>query len=212
MKRLGWWGILLLALVICSYAVLQYGFFGVETSGFISDKIEQYGPQSKMWYVTLFVHVFGSLCSLLLGPFLLSERFRKRNINVHKMMGKVYLLSVFIGGISGLLLAFYATGGLIAQVGFGLLAVSWLLSGLIALKMIKEQKILLHRKWMMRNYALTFAAVMLRIWLPIFILIFGEASFHISYQIISWLCWVPNLIVVELVMRSQAFHDNALKL
>ena len=49
---------------------------------------------------------------------------------------------------------------------------------------------------MIRSFALTYAAVMLRLYLPLF-LAGLRMDFEISYQIISWLCWVPNLIFVE---------------
>jgi hypothetical protein len=55
---------------------------------------------------------------------------------------------------------------------------------------------------MIRSYALTFAAVMLRIYLPLS-QVYG-IPFEPAYQTIAWLCWVPNLIVAEwLILRQQ---------
>jgi len=50
---------------------------------------------------------------------------------------------------------------------------------------------------------LTFAAVTLRIYLPLS-LAFG-VQFATAYPAISWLCWVPNLFVAErfFVRRSE---------
>ena len=45
---------------------------------------------------------------------------------------------------------------------------------------------------MVYSYAACFAAVALRIWMPILILVFGE--FQMAYRVVAWLCWVPNLI------------------
>jgi hypothetical protein len=53
----------------------------------------------------------------------------------------------------------------------------------------------LHRAWMLRSYALTFAAVTLRIWLPLSQI--AGIPFQEAYAAIAWLCWVPNLVVVE---------------
>ena len=53
---------------------------------------------------------------------------------------------------------------------------------------------------MMRNYALTFAGVMLRVWVPLFLA--AGMDFTAAYVIIAWFCWVPNLLVVEWVIRS----------
>ena len=65
-----------------------------------------------------------------------------------------------------------------------------------------------HRNWMIRNYSLTFAAVTLRIWLPLFIVLFGIEHFELSYAIIAWLAWVPNLIVAELFIRKGLIKEN----
>jgi hypothetical protein len=54
---------------------------------------------------------------------------------------------------------------------------------------------------MIRSYALCFAAVTLRIWLPLFQFALG-LEFIFAYRIIAWLCWVPNLVVAELIVRS----------
>ncbi len=58
-------------------------------------------------------------------------------------------------------------------------------------------------KLTIRNYSLTFAAVTLRIWLPLFIVLFGIEQFELSYAVIAWLAWVPNLIIAELFIRQR---------
>ncbi len=56
---------------------------------------------------------------------------------------------------------------------------------------------------MIRSYALTFAAVTLRIYLPLSQI--AGMPFDPAYQTISWLCWVPNLIVAEwIILRQRA--------
>jgi hypothetical protein len=52
---------------------------------------------------------------------------------------------------------------------------------------------------MVRNFAPAFVAVTLRLWLP------GSMAagvpFGLAYPVIAWLCWVPNLIVAEWVLK-----------
>ena len=58
------------------------------------------------------------------------------------------------------------------------------------------------RDWMIVNYSLTFAAVTLRIWLPILQYhVFHE--FITPYRIVSWWSWVPNLAVALLIVRKR---------
>jgi hypothetical protein len=53
---------------------------------------------------------------------------------------------------------------------------------------------------MTRNFALTFAAVMLRLYLPIAVA--AGADFELAYAIIAWLCWVPNLLVADWLLNG----------
>ena len=51
---------------------------------------------------------------------------------------------------------------------------------------------------MIRSYAVTLAALTLRLYLPL-----SQAAgieFVAAYQVISWLCWVPNLLFAEWVV------------
>ena len=57
-----------------------------------------------------------------------------------------------------------------------------------------------HRCWMIRSYALTFAAVTLRLELPLFF-IFGGMEYPVASSYVAWLCWVPNLFIAELYLR-----------
>ena len=55
---------------------------------------------------------------------------------------------------------------------------------------------------MIGSYALTLAAVTLRIYLPLSLAL--GVPFANAYRVISWLCWVPNIILAEwLVRRTQ---------
>jgi hypothetical protein len=52
---------------------------------------------------------------------------------------------------------------------------------------------------MVRNFALTFAAVTLRLWLPASIV--SGFPFELAYPVIAWLCWLPNLVAAELLFN-----------
>lgn len=104
------------------------------------------------------------------------------------------------GGLASLYMSRYAVGGLVATFGFAGLAVAWLCTGTRAYLAARQRDFASHRRWMVRNFALSFAAVTIRLYLgPVFM--FG-LPFESSYAVISWLCWVPNLLVAEWALRS----------
>jgi hypothetical protein len=51
-----------------------------------------------------------------------------------------------------------------------------------------------------RNFALTFAAVTLRIYLPLSNVV--GIDFDVAYPVIAWIAWVPNLLVAEWVFNT----------
>jgi uncharacterized membrane protein len=146
--------------------------------------------------VGIYAHISAGAIALLLGPFQFLTRLRQRWPGLHRGIGRVYLgVGVLIGGSAGLYMSQYAFGGPIARIGFALLAVLWLFSGWKALAAIRRGDIVRHREWMVRNFSLTFAGVMLRLWLMGSFI--AQIRFEESYHYIAWLCWVPNLIFAQ---------------
>jgi predicted membrane protein DUF2306 len=67
-----------------------------------------------------------------------------------------------------------------------------------------------HRAWMMRNFALTYAAVTLRLWLGLLIGLQAipgdfdfESAFANAYGVVPFLAWLPNLVVAEWLIRRR---------
>jgi uncharacterized membrane protein YozB (DUF420 family) len=100
-------------------------------------------------------------------------------------------------------MAFHAFGGTVARAGFAILACIWVYTGVRAWLAVRAREIASHRRWMIRSFALTLAAVALRVYLPSALA--AGIEFETAYPIIAWLCWVPNLLVAEfLIGRSLA--------
>ncbi|CAN5560306.1 hypothetical protein BH23BAC1_BH23BAC1_21830 [soil metagenome] len=188
---------IVLALSIAGYAITYLTF---ETTGFLNSKeVSLLG--NKIWLSAFYIHIIFGIVSLALGGFQFFKSFRDKNLKLHRKTGIIYVFSVFISGFAGLFLAFFANGGWIASVGFAGLALSWLVSNYFAFTYIKEKDIKNHEFWMIRNYAVTLAAVTLRIWIPV-LMIFFALPFIEAYKIVAWLSWLPNLLVAELIIRN----------
>jgi uncharacterized membrane protein len=192
-RKIGWVVMTVLALFIALYAIALL-FVPAMRPPFLRDRFSTV-PLAAL------LHLAGSAVALAVGPFQLNARLRSRFIAVHRWMGRSYVAGVLLGGVAALLLATMAQYGLPARVGFGLLAVLWLTATGQAYRYIRARNQPLHRRWMIRSYALTFAAVMLRIYLPLS-QVYG-IPFEPAYQTIAWLCWVPNLVVAEWVILRQ---------
>lgn len=129
-----------------------------------------------------------------------SKRIRGKRLKLHRLLGKIYVVSVLLSSVAGLYVAVFANGGIVSQIGFSFLAIGWFYTTLNAYTTIKKKDVNSHRKWMIRSYALTLAAVTLRLWMPTLPSLLGISS-EGAYVIIAWLCWVPNIIIAEIYIR-----------
>lgn len=145
--------------------------------------------------IAIIAHLGGGVIAIVLGAFQINSKLRARYLSTHRWLGRVYVIAVMIGGIAGLALAVKSTGGLVTHFGFGMMAVLWLGTTTTAYVQIRSGNVAAHRAWMLRSYALTLAAVTLRIYLTLSQV--AGIEFSAAYPAISWLCWVPNLLFVE---------------
>ncbi|AQW94737.1 DUF2306 domain-containing protein [Elizabethkingia anophelis] len=155
---------------------------------------------NTIWQLAFYNHIiFGGL-SLFIGWRQFGKKFRDKHIKLHRNIGKLYVISVIISSVAGIYMGFYANGGIISSTGFILLGIIWFSTTVIALSQIKKGNIKKHQQLMTYSYACTFAAVTLRLWLPLLTIITKDPA-H-SYLVVAWLSWIPNLIVAYFINRE----------
>jgi len=152
-------------------------------------------PHIEMRPVAFLTHIVAASLALGIGGFQLWDTFRQRRLAWHRWAGRAYVLCVVIGGVSGFFLGLSALAGAISQAGFVLLAILWCLTTITAVVKIRTGFIKAHRVWMYRSYALTFAAVTLRLQLACFMI--AGVDYVPASLWLAWTCWVPNLLLVE---------------
>lgn len=154
----------------------------------------------NIWKTAFYGHLLLGGLSLLVGWIQFSRKFRSRYLNWHRKIGMIYIVAVFISGLCAIYLSFHATGGMVSKTGFFFLGVVWLTTTFLALQAIKNGQIATHQKWMIFSYAACFAAVSLRLQLPILGAL--DFDFYSSYRIVAWSCWVPNLVVAFFIVKQ----------
>ena len=193
MRRAAWW------FGWGTMTLLALGVSGYGLAFLLDDGVGS--PEFQRKYATMtwapFAHIGGGLIALSIGPFQFLAGLRRRALGLHRALGAVYVLAVLVGGMGGLRLSFSAHGGLWAGLGFGLLAVLWIATAGLALRGIHRGRIEEHRVWILRNFSLTYAAVTLRLYIPL--ALGSGAAFEDAFRVIAWACWVPNLLIAELV-------------
>lgn len=188
-NKVAWIVFAALAIIVGLYPLLyfvidrEFGLLASKSDALLSN---------VFWNVGFYGHIlFGGL-ALLIGWIQFSKKLRNANLKRHRNIGKVYVISAIISGTCGIYIGFYATGGLISSLGFISLGIIWLFTSIKAYFAIRKRDLQLHQGLMIYSYAACFAAVTLRIWLPLLGFVVGD--FETAYRIVAWICWVPNVI------------------
>ncbi|MEQ9187843.1 MAG: DUF2306 domain-containing protein [Cryomorphaceae bacterium] len=197
MKRFFWILLGISSTLIGFYPILyflidrNFGLLASKSSELLAD---------VLWNAAFYGHIVLGGLALCIGWIQFSAKLRNEHLRLHRRIGKTYVTSVLISGFCGVYIAHFATGGYVSIVGFTCLGIIWLATTLLAYRAVLKGKIKLHQEWMIYSYAVCFAAVTLRVWLPLLTEMFG--AFLPAYRIVAWLSWVPNLIVAYVIIRK----------
>jgi uncharacterized membrane protein len=171
-------------------------------------RIKQQYIDIDHWRIAFFIHVYASFWILLAGFTQFSRWIQRNNPSLHRTMGYIYVVNILaITGPAGLIMGFYANGGIFSRIAFVLLAVLWIWFTALALQKARQKDFKAHRNYMIRSYALTLSALTLRAWK------YGITNtMHVPpmdvYRVVAWAGWVINLGVAEWIIRR---HKKSLK-
>lgn len=190
-----------LAAVTALYAVPRY------VTGNTGDSAIPLNSDMVAHYLALAFHAVPAGLALVLGPLQFITPLRARFPRAHRITGRVYMISVVFAALAAFVATAFSVDGFAAQIAFGLLGVAWLYSLVQGYRTIRRGEVQLHRIWMIRNYALTFSAVTLRIFLlsglalrPLLGIDFSEL-----YTASVWAAIFINVVVVEYFFVQRLF-------
>jgi len=149
------------------------------------------------WRTTFYIHIISAMIVLIIAPFQFIKKLRNKYLKSHRRIGKVYAYGVVaLAAPSGFFMAFYAEGGLWSTLAFIVMSFLWIFTTVMAVMYARKKKIIEHKKWMIRSVALTFAAVTLRLLVPLFS---SYLMLEDNFVIVStaWLSWMINLAIAE---------------
>ena len=191
-----WWIFGVLCVSVGFYPVIY--FLIDRTFGLLSSKPEGL-LENQAWNVCFYGHIIFGGIALLIGWTQFSFKIRQNKPMIHRNTGKIYILSAVLSSLCSLFIAQFATGGLSNTLAFSLNGILWLSTTIYAFYVIRGGNISSHKNAMIYSYALCFSAVTLRIWLPL--LTMFTHNFDMSYKIVGWLCWLPNIIVAYIIVN-----------
>ena len=218
-SRINWTIVLLTSLAIAVYFPLQYATGSLQTLAAENVGLASvYADRPLFVQIAFYSHITFAGIALLVGPFQFSKAIRTRHVRIHHTIGRIYIIAAVIGGCSAFVMAFYSSVGFLGLFGFGTLAVLWVATTITAYRAIRRGDVADHQAWMIRSFALAYAAPMLRTWLfalllpQLFLGIPFDQAYDAAYLPVPFLCWLPNIVVAELIIRRRglpSFHLTA---
>jgi uncharacterized membrane protein len=196
----------LAALLIAAFAALMLTktlpYYTFEKGiNFLTTKSDETND-SPIFRLGFYVHITTSLLVLVAGLLQFLPFLARRGPGLHRQLGKFYIIGILaLAAPSGLILARFANGGLAAQVGFSLQCLVWWLCTWRAYQAARQRQWSLHVDWMLRSYAVTLAALALRGESYVMYYVFETKPIE-TYLTVTWLSWVGNLILVELLIEG----------
>ncbi len=143
----------------------------------------------------LIPHIIGGLLALLIGPFQFSTRIRQRSLKFHRVLGRVYVYSVFLAAPLGMAIALYLRLSGIFIVANLVQSGSWFVTTLAAFLTARNRHIVQHRQWMIRSYSVTFTFILMRVFnpLPFWVHVRGK-PFGVTQIVVTFLAvFIPDI-------------------
>lgn len=198
-----------LAVVLTSLAVAVY-FPGQYLTGTL-ESLAHNGTGLASTYVVrpvavriaFYVHIVFSGLALAAGGLQFSRKLRRRSPRAHRWIGRTYVVSVGVGGVAAFVMSVFSTVAFLGFFGFGTLALLWMWTTYRGYRSARDRDFAAHQAWMIRSFALTYAAPTLRMWLLILLAVQvpfgtdGATAIVNAYAPVPFLCWIPNLIIAE---------------
>lgn len=171
---------------------------------FLLDTYQKYGHVNASAYSIfwsrrewLWVHLAGGTLTVLLGALQFLTPLRTGWPRIHRWVGRAYLLALLVGSLGVAALIATTPAGFGLRLAFAAMGIAWLFTGTMGFIAIRRKRTQVHRRWMLRNYLITFAFVTFRTLLMI-PGVMALAPPDVMVPTLLWLSWAVPILVYEI--------------
>jgi uncharacterized membrane protein len=150
----------------------------------------------------VFPHILMAISAILIGPFQFLSRIRNGYPKVHRILGRIYVVSALLGSASGMVMAIISSRGLVNDTGLFGLGLAGLLTTSMAYIAIRNRNFIQHKQWMVRSYVVIFGFVTIRSITSV-MLQYGFSNPDDRFGVATWACWAIPLLLTELVIQGR---------
>lgn len=193
-------------LVVLSAPIVVYYLY---TRGIVYFKFSKEVYTDYFWFRApwLLAHVTLGITATLIGPLQFIPALRIRKPQLHRNLGKVYLVCILVSTLVSFYLVSTAMLGMVYAIGLTMLGVVWLGSSGMAYIAIRKRNIAMHREWMVKSYVLTLAFVVNRVVEDVLAKA-NIGSFIDRKVLMAWACWAIPFFLTEVVLQCRRLYNK----
>lgn len=156
--------------------------------------------------VSWFIHVLAGVVFGFTGPVQFVRALRNRFGALHRVLGRIFVLSGAIIGLSGLsILAQVASQRTpMVDIARGVFGLALLVALAMAMVAIRNREFRRHRAWVIRAYAVGMGlGTVALVFIPLYI-VTGQPPIGLTSDILFVVTWVMNIVVAEVIIRRSS--------
>jgi uncharacterized membrane protein len=205
------------AVLFALYIVLFYlnTYMAGDLARWNQGRSELYVADAPVATAGIGLHFLSGAVILLLGSIQLIERFRNRFPQVHRWIGRVYIVASLITAIGGLVYIFLhgTVGGTVMDIGFTLYGILMFAAAIETLRHARAGRMREHRAWALRLYVLAIGSWLYRMEYGVWFLFTGGVGSTENLngpfdQVMAFFFYLPNLAILELILRLPDYHGG----
>lgn len=183
-------------LVACLIILKSLEYFHPDFDhGFLMNKKEVF----EHWYkYALYLHIVTAPITIFAGILQFSLNAKNK---FHRISGYVYVTAVLFAATGGFFMALKSIGGTLSSISFIALDILWVTFTIKAFLLAKDGNISAHKVYMTRSFILANSAILLRLF-SFVSNYYLHANPVMAYVVISWLSWLPALLLYEWWLRA----------
>ena len=166
---------------------------------FLIDKTDEEWTHIAPFQWWLLIHGLAGFTALAIGPFQFSERLRRGNRKLHRVLGRIYIGAICIAAPFAIYIgSHFNPDNALSNHEDWAQAGGWMLCAVLAVIFAIKRNFVLHRQWVARSYGFTFVFIVARVpdivgwhWKT-------EADF-VTYR---WFLVFAALIVPDLILQA----------
>ena len=168
-----------------------------------------YAPGSPVTTSGIATHFAAGGIILLLGCIQLIPAVRSRVPALHRWVGRVYVTASILAGLGGVtfIIARGTIGGPVMDIGFAGYGILTVLCAVQTYRYARARQLSRHRAWALRLFALAIGSWLYRMDYGFWLLLAHGVGHVPTFRgwfdhIMAFFFYVPNLLLVELLLRS----------